>query len=176
MLIFCRRIRVNKKPPAGNNLYGRKGTLGCEYCRKRKQRVYLFLCTLLMFVQCIIYAEWLPCECCRSRGMRDPCIKLRPANSAKLRFNATKLIFKALVLPWLLKIHTPFPFKINPPKLLPLFPEGGGFPEEWVSRSLLLKYPSLIEKWLEWLELRETATIWASPVQLCLLSYYPPMV
>jgi len=32
--------RLNKKPPAGNNIYGRKGGLGCEACRKRKRQVH----------------------------------------------------------------------------------------------------------------------------------------
>lgn len=33
------RIRINKKPPGGNNRYGRVGTFSCEQCRKRKSKV-----------------------------------------------------------------------------------------------------------------------------------------
>jgi hypothetical protein len=34
------RTRKNKKPPEGNNSFGRKGTLACEQCRKRKSKVF----------------------------------------------------------------------------------------------------------------------------------------
>jgi len=36
-------VRINKKPPRGNNRYGRKGTLTCILCRSRSQKVYTAL-------------------------------------------------------------------------------------------------------------------------------------
>ena len=35
--------RCNRKPPMGNNSYGRKGTLRCEPCRRRRRKVPLAL-------------------------------------------------------------------------------------------------------------------------------------
>jgi len=37
-----KRRRKNKKPPQGNNIFGRGGTLACRACRNRKSKVLLF--------------------------------------------------------------------------------------------------------------------------------------
>ena len=43
-----------------------------------------------------------------------------------LQFKGAKWVLKALLLPWVLHINLPFPFKINPPKCLSLRLLGNG--------------------------------------------------
>ena len=79
-MVLISRKRINLQPPGVHNPWGRKGTLGCEECRRRRRKVFQFYIRLVN--KCVYTHELLPCDFCRRRNSKTVCIKIPAAKVA----------------------------------------------------------------------------------------------